>query len=84
MIGCFRQGKLENVVVFSDEYFKKAQKMWKYTNIIDGSIIADKKDRIDGVTVSQGRQSLFCSMSIKKRVSEIENEMQKFAKKHKN
>ena len=26
---------------------------------------------------------MFCSMSIKKRVSEIENEMQKFAKKHK-
>ena len=26
LIGCFRQGKLENVVVFSDEYFKKCAK----------------------------------------------------------
>lgn len=83
LIGCFRQGKLENVVVFSDEYFKKAQKMWKYTNIIDGSIIADKKDRIDGVTVSQGPTKLVLLHVDKKRVSEIENEMQKFAKKHK-
>ena len=83
LIGCFRQGKLENVVVFSDEYFKKAQKMWKYTNIIDGSIIADKKDRIDGVTVSQGPKKLVLLHVDKKRVSEIENEMQKFAKKHK-
>lgn len=83
LIGCFRQGKLENVVVFSDEYFKKAQKMWKYTNIIDGSIITDKKDRIDGVTVSQGPTKLVLLHVDKKRVSEIENEMQKFAKKHK-
>ena len=69
--------------MFSDEYFKKAQKMWKYTNIIDGSIITDKKDRIDGVTVSQGPKKLVLLHVDKKRVSEIENEMQKFAKKHK-
>ncbi len=55
--------------------------MWKYTNIIDGSIIADKKDRIDGVTVSQGPTKLVLLHVDKKRVSEIENEMQKFAKK---
>ena len=57
--------------------------MWKYTNIIDGSIITDKKDRIDGVTVSQGPTKLVLLHVDKKRVSEIENEMQKFAKKHK-
>ena len=83
LIGCFRQGKLENVVVFSDEYFKKAQKMWKYTNIIDGSIITDKKDRIDGVTVSQGPTKLVLIHTDKKHVPEIDNAMQKFAKKHK-
>lgn len=54
--------------------------MWKYTNIIDGSIITDKKDRIDGVTVSQGPKKLVLLHVDKKRVSEIENEMQKFAK----
>ena len=53
LIGCFRQGKLENIVVFSDAYFKKAQGMWKYTNILTGDKIEEKALRIDGVTIKQ-------------------------------
>lgn len=58
LIGCFRQGKLENIVVFSDAYFKKAQGMWKYTNILTGDKIEEKALRIDGVTIKQGPTKL--------------------------
>ena len=39
LIGCFRQGNLENLVVFSDVYFEEAREMWKYTNIYTGDFI---------------------------------------------
>lgn len=54
----FPSGKLENIVVFSDAYFKKAQGMWKYTNILTGDKIEEKALRIDGVTIKQGPTKL--------------------------
>ena len=82
LIGCFRQGKLENIVVFSDAYFKKAQGMWKYTNILTGDKIEEKAMRIDGVTIKQGPTKLVLIQADGKYQTVIEKEMEKLEKNH--
>ncbi len=39
LIGIFRQGIRENIVVFGDEYFEEAKEFWKTTNIRSGDKI---------------------------------------------
>ena len=82
LIGCFRQGKLENIVVFSDAYFKKAQGMWKYTNILTGDKIEEKALRIDGVTIKQGPTKLVLIQADPKYQKAIEKKMKKLEKNH--
>ena len=82
LIGCFRQGKLENIVVFSDVYFKKAQGMWKYTNILTGDKIEEKALRIDGVTIKQGPTKLVLIQADPKYQKAIEKKMKKLEKNH--
>lgn len=82
LIGCFRQGKLENIVVFSDAYFKKAQRMWKYTNILTGDKIEEKALRIDGVTIKQGPTKLVLIQADPKYQKAIEKKMKKLEKNH--
>ena len=82
LIGCFRQGKLENIVVFSDAYFKKAQGMWKYTNILTGDKIEEKTLRIDGVTIKQGPTKLVLIQADPKYQKAIEKKMKKLEKNH--
>lgn len=82
LIGCFRQGVLENIVVFSDEYFKKAEGMWKYTNIYTGNFIKNKKERIEGVTIYQGPTQLVLLNVDEKDYKAIEKEMKSFEKHH--
>ena len=82
LIGCFRQGKLENIVVFSDAYFKKAQGMWKYTNILTGDKIEEKTMRIDGVTIKQGPTKLVLIRADQKYQTAIEKKMKKLEKNH--
>lgn len=36
LIGCFKQGKYENLVVFSDEYFEQVKDYWKETDMYTG------------------------------------------------
>lgn len=68
-------GKLENIVVFSDAYFKKAQGMWKYTNILTGDKIEEKALRIDGVTIKQGPTKLVLIQADPKYQKAIEKKM---------
>ena len=82
LIGCFRQGKLENIVVFSDAYFKKAQGMWKYTNILTGDKIEEKALRIDGVTIKPGPTKLVLIQADPKYQKAIEKKMKKLEKNH--
>lgn len=36
LIGCFRQGRYENLIVFSDAYFEKVKDYWKTTDMNTG------------------------------------------------
>lgn len=58
LTGAFRQGKLENLIVFSDAYFAKAQKLWEETNIRTGEQIREAAERIPEVTIHQGPTEL--------------------------
>lgn len=78
----FPSGKLENIVVFSDAYFKKAQGMWKYTNILTGDKIEEKALRIDGVTIKQGPTKLVLIQADPKYQKAIEKKMKKLEKNH--
>lgn len=83
LTGCFRDGKLENIVVFSDAYFQKAQNLWKTTNVLDGSILKKKTDRIEGLTVKRGPTKLVLVNCKEKDRKAITKELEKFQKKHK-
>ena len=54
LTGCFRDGKLENLVVFSDAFFTKAQNLWKTTNVLNGSFIKKKTDDCEAGTDKTG------------------------------
>lgn len=40
LIGCFKQGKYENLVVFSDDYFEKVKDDWKRTDRYTGEPVS--------------------------------------------
>ena len=82
LIGCFRQGNLENIVVFSDEYFEEAKDMWKYTNIYTGDFIENEEERIEGVTIRQGPSQLVLICSAQKDLEKLDKEMQTFTEMH--
>ncbi len=83
LVGCFRQGRLENIVVFSDEYFKKAQEMWKYTNIHTGEIIKEETMRIEEVTIKQGPTKLILIRANQSDIPALEKDMKKFEQNYK-
>lgn len=82
LIGCFRQGNLENIIVFSDDYFEKAREMWRYTNIYTGDPIEDEAERIEGVTIHQGPTQLVLIHAEAEYVDEIEREMEQLEENH--
>lgn len=81
LIGCYRQGLLENLVVFSDEYFKEAQELWKDTYIWDGYSIEKYYEKygwpeaIPGETILQGPTKLVLINVDEKYIDSITQEM---------
>lgn len=41
LIGAYRQGKYENLIVFSDEYFEQVKDCWKTTNLMTGEYVPE-------------------------------------------
>ncbi len=82
LIGCFRQGNLENIIVFSDAYFEKAQEMWKYTDIEFGNWIEDEEMRIEGVNIRQGPTKLVLINAEPEDVDALEQEMEVLKANH--
>lgn len=82
LIGCFRQGNLENLVVFSDEYFQKAQEAWKCTNYYTGEYIENEEERIIDVTIHQGPTRLVLIRANSCEIEKIEKELDVFRKSH--
>lgn len=82
VIGCFRQGNLENLVVFSDAYFEEAQQMWKDTDIQYGEFIEDPDLRIEGVTILEGPTQLVLMQADEKYEEEIRTELSRLEENH--
>lgn len=83
LTGCFRQGLLENLIVFSDEYFEEAQEAWRYTNKSTGQYIEDESLRIPGVTIHQGPTKLVLIKANENDLEKLEKEMNTFRSNHK-
>ena len=84
LIGSFRQGIRENMIVFSDEYFNQSKDLWKSVNIHTGEIIKDEEMKIPGFTISQGVTKLVLINANNTDVKDIYNELKILEKKHMN
>lgn len=85
LVGVFGQGKWDNLVVFSDEYFKAAQEMWKVTDPFTGSLMSEEEAgeyREAEVDFPQGPSELVLIRADKKDMSDIEKELDSFRKSH--
>ena len=58
LTGCYSTEKSENIVVFSDKYFEKAEKEWKKTDAIWGIPAEDAKSYYGEATMIQGPTKL--------------------------
>lgn len=76
LTGAFRQGLRENLVVFSDEYFEKAQELWKTTNIMNGTKTENK------ALTRQGPTKLVLIRFKSEDETEILSEMKEFQSRH--
>ena len=69
-------------MVFSDSYFKEAQKAWEYTNIYTGDI-AEENMRVEGVTIEQGPTELVLVKVKKSDVDAVAKGLEILDKTHK-
>lgn len=77
LTGSFRQGMQENVIVFSDEYFKEAQEYWKYTNPYTGVMLKGKDTtELEGMELKTGPTKLVLINAKATDLDAIEDEMQ--------
>ena len=81
LIGTFRQGMKENIVVFSDEYFEKAKDFWKTTDIYSGRQLNDD-EIIPEVNVHQGITRLVLMDTEDKNLPAIDKMLQKLEERH--
>lgn len=82
LIGAFRQGMKEDIVVFSDEYFAKAQEFWKTTDVYTGEQIEKEEERIEGLTISQGITRLVLMNAEEEQLPVIEQVLGKLEERH--
>lgn len=82
LTGCFGQGVVENVVVFSDDYFREAQELWKITDIHTGRPLADESMRIPDITIRQGPTRLVLIRADEEELGKMEKEFTEFREKH--
>ena len=82
LIGTFRQGEKENIIVFSDEYFEKAKDFWKTTNYRSGEQIENEEMRIPGMTIHQGITRLVLFNVADKDMEAVTKELEIFGQRH--
>ena len=82
LMGVFRQGTRENLVVFSDEYFETAKELWKTTNILTSDRIENEEERINGLTIYQGVTKLVLINGKEEEMEQIAAEMDIFEENH--
>lgn len=81
LIGSFRQGAYENLVVFSDEYFEKAEEFWKTTDIYTGEQLTADEAVIDE-TIHQGPTRLKLLKVPPKYQKRADQILEEFKEKH--
>lgn len=84
LTGSFHQGLRENIIVFSDEYFKEASKLWKTTNIFTGKQIEDEEMRIPGFTIDHGVTKLVLMNAEQKDINLLSSELEVINQRHLN
>lgn len=85
LIGVFGQGKWDNLIVFSDEYFKKAQELWKVTEPSTGIPLTEEEIERYEYTEDefiQGPSELVLIQADEKKIPEIERELKEFRARH--
>jgi len=81
LIGTFRQGMKENIIVFSDEYFEKAQDFWKTTDIYDGEQLKPE-EVIPGFNIYQGITKLVLMNTDDNNLPAIGKILEEFENRH--
>ena len=86
LTGCYSTPKCENLIVFSDGYFKKAQNEWKDTEVLTGY----KLDRYNAIYgddgepyIVEGPTKLVFIQADKKYIDQIDRELEAKEEKHK-
>lgn len=86
LIGTFGQGKWDNLIVFSDEYFEDAKELWKTTNPFNGSPMTKEQMNEFGFTekdLVQGPCDLVLIKANEKDSVNIEKDLKEFKERHK-
>ena len=86
LTGCYSTPKCENLIVFSDEYFKKAQNEWKDTEVLTGFKLGRYKAMYgdDGEPyIIEGPTKLVFIQTDKKYIDQIDKELESKEEKHK-
>lgn len=86
LTGCYSTPKCENLIVFSDGYFKKSQNEWKDTEVLTGY----KLDRYNAIYgddgepyIVEGPTKLVFIQADKKYIDQIDRELEAKEEKHK-
>lgn len=83
LIGTFRQGLRDNLVVFSDTYFTKAQELWKTTDIWTGKQLSEGDEKILDVNIQQGPTKLILINCSSNNAEDIISDLSEFRERHK-
>lgn len=86
LTGVFGQGKWDNLIVFSDEYFEVAKELWKTTDPVTGKILSEEQmESLKGNEdyFVQGPSKLVLIRAKEKEIGEIEEVLQEFRMRHK-
>lgn len=81
LIGCFKQGKYENVVVLSDAYFDKVKDEWKHIDMYTGEKL-DPDEAVIEENIHEGPTILTLVNIQEKYLNKANKIMKKFQEKH--
>ncbi len=82
LVGNFRQGEHENIIVFSDEYFARVQDDWRTTDYNTGEKLKEE-DAVEDVTVHHWPDRLVLIRAEEKEKKEVEEKLEDFSENHK-
>ncbi len=83
LIGVFREGTHENIVVFSDEYFESVKENWKKKNVLTGEDIdTEVEEAVEGVNIHEWPNRLVLADSENADQKKLITALQSFKENH--